>query len=64
MSYDLWVDEVLGGTFATLGDAIAAADIEAPGSYITVEWITGETRNILLCRDGADRPMLLTEEPA
>jgi len=63
MSYDLWVDEVLGGTFGTLGDAIAAAD-EATGSHITVEWVTGETRNILTCRDGVDRPMLLTEEPA
>jgi len=63
MSYDLWVDEVLTGTFATLGDAIAAAD-EATGGYITVEWISGETRNILLCRDGVDRPMTLTEEPA
>jgi len=62
MSYDLWVDEVLGGTFATLGDAIAAAD-EATGSQITVEWITGETLNILTCRNGVDRPMLLTEEP-
>jgi len=62
MTYDIWIDEVLIGSSATLGDAIATAQ-EADGDFVTVEWEAGKVRYTLLVKDGEETPMALTEEP-
>jgi len=61
MTYDIWIDDVLTASHATLGDAIAAAQ-DAQGGLVTVEWEAGGIRYTLTVRDGAETPMRLDEE--